>query len=190
MRLGRAVLRMTVGAFFIGHGTQKLFGWFGGNGLDATTEAFGGLGLRPARANAIAAGAAEAGGGALLVAGLATPLAASALTATMMTAIRTVHGKNGPWLTDGGYEYNVVLIAAVLALTEMGPGPLSLDAATGRERSGPGWAAIALALGAAGAFGARAINELAAKDDVPSEPAPGPPANGSGAGADVAPATG
>ncbi len=154
MKIGRLLLRATVGGFFVGHGTQKLFGWFGGNGLEATAEGFEQLGLRPGRRNAIAAGAAEAGGGALLAAGLATPLAASVLTATMMTAIRTVHAKNGPWATNGGYEYNAVLIAASLLLVEAGPGDLSLDAAIGRERSGPGWALAALAAGAVGAIGA------------------------------------
>ena len=69
MRLGNLILRTTVGAFFVGHGTQKLFGWFGGHGLDATAQAFESLGLRPGRPNAIAAGAAEAGGGALLISG-------------------------------------------------------------------------------------------------------------------------
>jgi putative oxidoreductase len=177
---------MTVGILFVGHGTQKLFGWFGGHGLDATTEGFEQMGLRPARANAIAAGVSEAGGGALLVAGLATPLAAAILTGTMLTAIRTVHGKNGPWITDGGYEYNAVLIAAVLALAETGPGPFSLDGATGRERSGPRWAAFALALGAAGALGARAVNELAAPEDVAG--APEAPAAQEAAPADQAPA--
>src|SRR5271157_4656341 len=127
MKIGRLLLRVVVGGLFVGHGTQKLFGWFGGGGLDATAGAFESLGLRPGKANAIAAGAAEAGGGALLALGLATPLAASALTATMITAIDTVHAKNGPWLNKGGYEYNVVLIAAVLALVDAGPGGLSLD---------------------------------------------------------------
>ncbi|MGD0455728.1 MAG: DoxX family protein, partial [Solirubrobacteraceae bacterium] len=145
MKIGRLLLRLSVGGFFFGHGTQKLFGWFGGNGLQATAAGFEKLGLRPGKANAIAAGAAEAGGGALLALGLATPLAASVLSATMMTAIETVHGKNGPWLSKGGYEYNVVLIAAVLMLVEAGPGGLSLDAARGRERSGSGWALAALA---------------------------------------------
>src|SRR5271163_3662056 len=139
MKIGRLLLRLSVGGFFFGHGTQKLFGWFGGNGLQATAAGFEAMGLRPGKANAIAAGAAEAGGGALLVAGLATPLAASALTATMMTAIETVHAKNGPWATKGGYEYNAVLIAAALALAEVGPGALSLDHALGRERAGTGW---------------------------------------------------
>ncbi len=156
MKIGRLLLRLSVGGFFVGHGTQKLFGWFDGNGLDATAKGFEALGLRPGRPNAIAAGMAEAGGGALLAAGLATPLAASVLTATMLTAIETVHAKNGPWLSKGGYEYNVVLIAAALALVEVGPGGLSLDAARGRERSGSAWALAALLVGALGAFGAHA----------------------------------
>ncbi|HUB72435.1 MAG TPA: DoxX family membrane protein [Solirubrobacteraceae bacterium] len=157
MKIGRLLLRLTVGGFFFGHGTQKLLGWFGGNGLEATAQGFEQIGLRPGRANAIAAGAAEAGGGALLVAGYATPLAASVLTATMITAIDTVHKQNGPWATKGGYEYNAVLIAAALALAEVGPGSLSLDAALGRERHGPRWALAALATGALGALGARAL---------------------------------
>lgn len=170
MRLGRLLLRLTVGGFFVGHGTQKLFGWFGGRGLDATAQSFEALGLRPGRANAIAAGAAEAGGGALLAAGLATPLAASVLTGTMLTAMHRVHLKNGPWLTNGGYEYNAVLIAAAITLAEVGPGELSLDAALGRERSGPRWALTALA---AGALGAVAVHVLAARYPAPpaaSEP--------------------
>jgi putative oxidoreductase len=112
--------------------------------------------LRPGKPNAIAAGAAEAGGGALLAVGLETPFAASVLVATMMTAIHRVHAKNGPWSSNGGYEYNLVLIAAALALAEVGPGALSLDAARGRERSGSGWALAALATGALGAIGSYA----------------------------------
>jgi putative oxidoreductase len=154
MKIGRLLLRTAVGGFFIGHGTQKLFGWFGGHGLEATAEGFKQLGLHPAKPNAIAAGAAEAGGGALLVAGFETPFAAAAITATMLTAIKTVHLKNGPWATNGGYEYNVVLIAAALAIAEVGPGPLSLDAARGKERVGSGWALAALCAGVIGAAGA------------------------------------
>jgi len=154
MKIGRLLPRLVVGGLFLGHGTQKLFGWFGGQGLDATAQGFEQLGLRPGRRNAIAAGGAETGGGALLAAGLATPLAASILTATMLTAIHQVHGKQGPWLNDGGYEYNLVLIAAALALAEVGPGGLSLDGALGRERSGSGWALAALGALGAGVLGA------------------------------------
>ncbi len=169
MKIGRLLLRLTVGGFFVGHGTQKLFGWFGGNGLDATAQGFEQLGLHPGRRNAIAAGAAEAGGGALLATGLATPLAASVLTATMMTAIKTVHAKNGPWLSNGGYEYNVVLIAAALALVEVGPGGLSLDAALGRERSGSGWTLLALTAGTLGAVGAHLAAAAAAAPPASSD---------------------
>ena len=172
MNVGRLLLRLSVGGFFIGHGTQKLFGWFGGHGLDATAQAFESMGLRPGKRNAIAAGAAEAGGGALLALGLATPLAGAALTATMLTAIHKVHVKNGPWAANGGYEYNVVLIAAVLTLVEVGPGEPSLDAALGRERAGPGLALAALLAGAAGAVGA---HYAAAAITPAQEQAPAPP---------------
>src|ERR1035437_6312610 len=165
MKIGRLLLRLAVGGFLFGHGTQKLFGWFGGHGLEATGGFFEQLGLRPGKRHATAAGIAEAGGGALLVAGLATPLAAS-----MITAIQRVHLSKGPWATDGGYEYNVVLIAAVLALAEVGPGGLSLDAALGTEKSGPGWALAALLAGAAGAAGAH----IAASSAPAPEPTPEP----------------
>jgi putative oxidoreductase len=168
MKIGRLLLRAAVGGFFVGHGTQKLFGWFGGHGLEGTTKGFEQLGLRPAKVHATAAGIAEAGGGALMVAGLETPLAAAALTATMITAIQKVHLKSGPWAANGGYEYNVVLIAAALAIAEVGPGPLSLDAARGKERVGSGWALAALLAGAVGAAGAHFYSE--------SQPAPAPAA--------------
>ena len=170
MKIGRLLLRLTVGGFFFGHGTQKLFGWFGGHGIEPTAQMFEGLGMRPGRRNALAAGAAEAGGGAALALGLATPLAAGAITSVMLTAIHRVHLKNGPWVTNGGYEYNAVLIAAVLALAEVGPGPLSLDHALGQERSGAGWAVVAAAIGATGAIGAHQL--AAAYPEPPAAPAP------------------
>jgi putative oxidoreductase len=172
MKLGRLLLRFVVGGFFIGHGTQKLFGWFGGNGLKGTAEGFDQLGLRPAGAHAAAAGVAEAGGGALLLTGFQTPLAAAGITATMLTAIRTVHLKNGPWATNGGYEYNVVLIAAALALADLGPGPLSLDAARGRERTGTGWALAAAGAGALGALAAQLTTKLKQDAEAPEEKQP------------------
>jgi putative oxidoreductase len=180
MKLGRLLLRLTIGGLFVGHGTQKLFGWFGGPGLEQTAAGFDQLGIRPGRRNAIAAGVSEAGGGALLAAGLLTPLAASALTGTMLTAIHRVHAKNGPWVTQGGYEYNLVLIVAVLTVAELGPGGLSLDAALGRERSGPAWALGALAAAVAGAAGVDAAakryepTSADSSGDTPAEAAEGP----------------
>jgi putative oxidoreductase len=169
MKIFRLLLRITIGSLFIGHGTQKLFGWFGGHGLDATSQAFDGMGMRPGRVHATAAGTAEAGGGTALALGFATPVAASALIAVMLTAINRVHLKNGPWITNGGYEYNLVMIAAALALTEVGPGELSLDHVLDTERSGPGWALAALGAGTLGAVGAHLLAE--------SRPAPAEPAS-------------
>jgi putative oxidoreductase len=146
MRLFRLTLRLLIGGLFVGHGTQKLFGWFGGHGLEGTGGFFETLGLKPGKQNAIAAGVAEAGGGALLASGLALPLAGAAITGTMTTAIRHVHAPKGPWAPDGGWEYNAVLIAATLALVE--------------EECGLGWA---IAGGAAGAVGSLAISEFAAR---------------------------
>jgi putative oxidoreductase len=179
MKLGRLILRLAVGGFFVGHGTQKLFGWFGGYGLEATGQFFEKLGLRPGKRHALAAGAAEAGGGALLVLGAATPLASAVLVATMLTAIHRVHLEKGPWATNGGYEYNVVLIAAALALAETGPGEPSIDSARGSDMHGPKWAALALLLGALGAAGAHAAASGAiAPAEAPAGPAePAEPAS-------------
>ena len=168
MSIGRLALRAAVGGFFFGHGTQKLLGWFGGPGLEATAQGFHKMGMRPGRRNALAAGVSETAGGAALALGAATPLAASSLIATMLTAINRVHLKNGPWVSKGGYEYNVVLITALLALVEVGPGKPSLDSALGLERSGPKWAALSLAAGAIGAVGAHVLASLEPAD----EPAP------------------
>ena len=167
MTISRLFLRLTIGGLFVGHGTQKLFGWFGGHGLDATAESFERLGMKPGRPHALAAGLAEAGGGALLAAGYATPVGAAALTATMLTAIARVHAKNGPWAANQGYEYNLVLIAAVLTLAETGPGKPAL----GRGRSGPWWALAALTAGAAGAAGAHYVAERGATEQFEADSA-------------------
>jgi putative oxidoreductase len=149
MAIGRLTARVVIGGLFVGHGTQKLFGWFGGPGIEGTEQMMGSLEMYPTRHNAIAAGASETAGGALLLAGAATPLAAASLIGTMITAIRKVHKPNGPWVAQGGWEYNAVLIAALMALVDSGPGPVSVDAMAGREQWGSLWALGGLALGAA-----------------------------------------
>lgn len=165
MKLTRFLLRVTIGALFVGHGTQKLKGWFGGHGLDATASMFESLGLHPGRRNAIAAGLSEAGGGAALALGAATPFASAALVGTMLTAVHRVHLKNGPWLSNQGYEYNLVLVLAAALIAELGPGPVSVDHLLGTETSGPGWGLAALAMGGAGAF---AVHQLAGKSAPPA----------------------
>jgi putative oxidoreductase len=174
MKLGLTLLRIVVGALFIGHGLQKLAGKFGGHGLDATGQAFESLGLAPGRTHAIVAGSAETAGGALIAAGAVTPLGASLLTGTMATAIQTVHGPKGPWVTEGGYEYNLILMAVVFALTDAGPGPWSVDATVCRERWGTSWALAQLAAGLAGSAAAIAYGR---SQSTPATPPAAPAAD-------------
>ena len=148
--IGHVLTRTLIGGLFIGHGTQKLFGWFGGHGPDGTAQFFESLGLRPGKTNAIAAGAAEAGGGALLATGVATPVAGAALHGVMTSAIKHVHAEKGPWSTEGGWEYNAVLMAAIFTIVE--------------RQSGKGWALASLAAGAGGALVA---SELASRQPEP-----------------------
>jgi putative oxidoreductase len=168
MNIGRLVLRVTVGTIFVEHGTQKLFGWFGGHGPDGTGQFFESIGLRPGRRNAIAAGTAEAGGGLLLALGLATPLAAASLASVMLTALRKAIWPDGVKTGEGGYE--VLLLVSALALAESGPGPWSLDALLKSERRGVGWAAAALGAAAAGsALATKLGGRLPAPADEESE---------------------
>jgi putative oxidoreductase len=157
MDIGRLLLRVTVGSIFVEHGTQKLFGWFGGHGPDGTGQFFESLGLRPGRRNAIAAGAAEAGGGLMLVLGLATPLAAASVASVMLTALRTAIWREGIKTGEGGYE--MLLLVSALALAESGPGPRSVDALLRSERRGVGWAAAAFVAAAAGSTAAVAFGK-------------------------------
>ena len=150
MDLGRLALRLTIGGTFFVHGTQKLFGWFGGHGPDGTGRFFESIGLRPGKPNAIAAGAAEAGGGALLASGIATPVAGIALHGVMTSAIKHVHAEKGPWSTEGGWEYNAVLMAAIYAVVER---------CSGRAQ--------ALGSLAAGVGGGLAMSELTARFAAP-----------------------
>jgi putative oxidoreductase len=147
MDVGRLVSRAVIGGVFIGHGTQKLFGWFDGPGPAGTAAMMESLDLRPGKVHAVLGGVTETVGGSLLAAGLATPLASAALTGIMTTAIKKVHIPNGPWDVNGGWEYPAVMIGSLTALAEAGPGDLSLDHALGTERRGPGWALAALATG-------------------------------------------
>src|SRR5690348_1974958 len=116
--LGKLIARVTIGGYFVGHGLQKLTGWFGGDGPDATGEFFESVGIQPGRKQALLAGAAELGGGTLLALGFLTPLGVAAVTGVMTNAIRHVHGKNGLWITNGGIEHPATVIAALAALAE------------------------------------------------------------------------
>ena len=169
MNIGRVLARTTIGGLFIGHGTQKLFGWFEGPGIEGTTGMMDKLEMHPARENALAAGIAETAGGALLAAGALMPVAGAMLTGTMATAIRKVHLKNGLWNTGGGYEFNLTLVAAAIALIETGPGRPSVDEALGLKLKGNGWALAALA---AGIGGSAAAIELAKRRSAEEQAEP------------------
>jgi len=174
MKIGRLAARAVIGGLFVGHGTQKLFGWFGGPGLEGTSGMMSSLELHPPRRNAMAAGLTESVGGSLLTLGLATPVACAGLIGTMITAIRKVHWSSGPWVASGGYEYNLVLIASLLALAEQKPGDISLDSALGWQTTGFKWALAALGAGAAASSLAIWMGEQAAPapTETPAEPAP------------------
>jgi putative oxidoreductase len=159
VNVGRLAARVIIGGLFVGHGAQKLFGSFGGPGIEGTEAMMDALEMRPARRNAYAAGIAETAGGALLTIGLATPVAAAALIGTMATAIRKVHLPKGPWVSAGGYEYNLVLIAGLMAIVDGGAGDLSVDRALGMECRGPKWSLGALATGLAASAATVALAE-------------------------------
>ncbi|MEA2265162.1 MAG: putative oxidoreductase [Solirubrobacteraceae bacterium] len=120
--LGRVIPRLIIGTYFMGHGAQKQFGLFGGHGLEATGAHFEMLGLKPGSLNAQVAAAGELGGGALLALGVLPTVAGVPLIATMVVAMRTVHLEHGPWLANGGFEYNLALIAAVMAIIDANTG--------------------------------------------------------------------
>src|SRR5881394_2876778 len=120
--LGLLLLRLTLGTVFLAHGAQKAFGSFGGPGFEGATGFIGSLGFRPARAWAALAVGGE------LVAGVLFVLA------TMAVAIAKVHGPKGFFVQNGGFEYNLVLIIAAVAVAAVGPGAFSLDHLLGLAR--------------------------------------------------------
>jgi putative oxidoreductase len=150
MTFGLLILRLVVGLTMASHGAQKLFGWFGGYGLQGTGGFLEKLGFVPGRRNALFAGLAEFIGGLLLALGLATPLAATLIISVMVVAVATVHVKNGYFNSNQGYEYNLLLAAVALSVAIMGAGPLSLDAAWGLHDAGPLWGIGALLAGVIG----------------------------------------
>lgn len=147
MDVGVLLLRLVIGLFFIGHGAQKLFGWFGGHGLEGTGGFFQSLGYRPGKPFAAIAGVSEFFGGLLLALGIFTPFAAAAIIGVMFNAVAAVHGQKGPWVTNGGWEYNAVLSTTAAAIAFMGPGSASLDSALGLYADGVAWGVAAVAMG-------------------------------------------
>lgn len=122
MDLGLLIIRLVVGLTMAGHGAQKLLGWFGGHGLEGTGRFFDSIGIKPGKIMALLAGLGELAGGLLFAGGVAVSLASLLIVITMLVAIFKVHGKNGFWITAGGFEYNLILIAVALGVALTGPG--------------------------------------------------------------------
>ncbi|HEY0885159.1 MAG TPA: DoxX family protein [Ramlibacter sp.] len=127
--LAPLALRLPVGIVFIAHGAQKLFGWFGGYGLEGTGQWLGSIGLAPGYLMALLAGGAEFFGGLALVLGLLVRPAAAALAFAMLVAIFSVHIDKGLFMSNNGYEFALVMFAASLSLLFSGAGRASADAA-------------------------------------------------------------
>jgi len=142
--VARTLVRVAIGATLFAHGSQKLFGLFGGGGPDGTARFFESVGIKPGRPAAIAAGLGEAGGGAALALGLATPVGAAAAAGTMAVAA-SQHTRNGFFNSDGGLEYPAVLGVVAASYVIGGSGPLSLDHATRHVLDRP-WMRIAVAV--------------------------------------------
>ena len=166
MNIGLLLLRVVVGGLFVGHGCQKLFGWFGGHGPRGTAGFFSSLGYRRPELMALVAAVAETTGGTLLALGLLTPVASAAIAGVMLNAIVAVHLRNGLWVTSGGFEYPLVLATVAVALAFTGPGAFSVDAVLDLTLGGVRSGLLALVLGVVSAAGALSLRRrpVAAED--------------------------
>lgn len=131
--LSYPLIRVVAGLFLMPHGSQKLFGWFGGYGLEGTGGYFAQLGLEPGVFWAALVGSTEFFGGLLLVIGFLTRPAAVAVVILMAVAVLKVHLANGFFITSGGFEYAAMWGLIALAIALRGGGALSVDRAIGRE---------------------------------------------------------
>lgn len=127
--LDTVALRVGAGAIFAAHGAQKLFGWYGGYGLEATASWMASIGLEPGMLMAALAGGVEFFGGLLLIVGLLVRPVALLLAATMVVAIVSVHLQNGFFLANNGYEFGLALLVISVGLAVRGAGSLSADRA-------------------------------------------------------------
>jgi putative oxidoreductase len=169
MAAGTLILRVVLGVVFIGHGTQKLFGWWNGGGPAGTAAMFGRGGFRPGGPFAILGGLAETVGGVLLLTGFLTPFGAAAVIGVMVTAIVAVHLPNGMWNTNGGIEFPLVNIAVAAALAFIGPGRVSVDHLLGWDLRGVAWGLLALGLGIVAAALVLAWRRVQLRREMPAE---------------------
>lgn len=160
------LLRVVLGLLFVGHGLQKLFGWFGGGGLEGTAGFFENLNVHPPYAWAVIAALGETLGGVGLVFGFLTPLAAAAIIGVMLMAIVKVHWQNGLWNTDGGFEYNLVNLTVAAAVGLAGPGAFALDTALNLDYPMPLTFVVALIAAILGVIGAWVSGEIIGRPET------------------------
>jgi putative oxidoreductase len=129
--LGLLVIRLAVGLIMAAHGAQKIFGWWGGTGMQGWTGAMVRMRIRPAAPWAWASALAELVGGLMVAIGFLNPLGSFALAGSMLVAIALVHWPKGFWTTKGGYEFNLLIVAAAATVAIAGPGAYSLDGVLG-----------------------------------------------------------
>lgn len=156
---GLLVARLVLGLYMAAHGAQKLFGWFGGHGLDGTSAFFEQIGFRPGRLFAITASVTEIVSGLLVAAGLLGPVGPALMISVLIVAVVTVHWQHGLFIASNGIEFATIFAATAFALALTGPGTFSLDAALGIDSlwsAQTAWLAIAVAV-------AGAIANLAAR---------------------------
>src|SRR5688572_4740958 len=160
MDTGLLLARLVFGLLMAAHGTQKLFGWFGGYGLAGTAAFFESLGFKPGRFFAASAAGTEIAAGLLVATGLLGPIGPALIVPVMIVAMVTVHWPQGLFAQNNGIEVPLLYTAAAVALALTGPGAYSLDAAFGLQAlSGPEVAYLALALGVGGGFGNLALRQ-------------------------------
>jgi putative oxidoreductase len=151
---GLLLARLILGVLMAAHGTQKLFGWFGGYGIAGTAGFFESLGFRPGRLFAATAALAEVASGILIALGLFGPVGPALLLSVMIVAAVSVHWKNGVFATGNGIEVPLLYAAGAVALAFTGPGPFSLDAVLGIDHTWtPALRVAALAVGVVGGVG-------------------------------------
>jgi putative oxidoreductase len=145
--LARLVLRLTVGTLLAGHGSQKLFGWFGGPGLKGTHGFMEALGMRPGQVWGTMAAVSEFCGGLFTALGFLNPLGPVMAAGTMAVAIRRAHWGKPIWNMQGGAEFPLTNMAVATSLAMSGPGRYSLDRLFGIRI--PRWMAMLMFLGGA-----------------------------------------
>jgi putative oxidoreductase len=167
------LLRLVTGGLLVGHGAQKLFGAFGGKGLEGTGQSFKKLGLEPAREWAQMAGASEIAGGGLTALGLLSPIGPIITTAPMIVAWRKQHGDKPIWINQGGAELPLTNLTIAAALILAGPGPISIDRLLGIKT--PWWLSLLAIVGTASGIAIALgddIHEAAeaiSREDAPTE---------------------